>query len=421
MVAVVAPNADPGIPALMSAVTTGLTSLSTSISSAAQSVSMALNGSSMKEIEAQMKTTQMEMSQEKAQDVEEKKNWWTRFLNEKAKWAKEWGQRVAQFNKMMMMIAKFKPIIILCVAIILIFSNLLFYVIMIIAWFAIAILEVIYFMLSLPPFIQIMGFIFFMITEFLPMCALVLFMVGLLIFAAVFCGLVSILNTISGDKLKGMVLCQNGPASWYKTQNWHLNNKFDRGLFCSRPCAKGYSPDVSGVLCIRQSKSSPAYCPQAQVMRFYSGAGKKDKRYIFKDKRVTTDFRFLSKTPARREDALFSHWLDMRKYLEECNNPRNLNGLGQYDTMTISICANVDALADASFSKIDKDIIQKLQQVCRQGFCNSRTAFPFCKNLSTASDDDSADLIKKIIMFIISMIVFAVTLVFIFAYMNEDV
>lgn len=422
MIAVASPNIpDANIPAAATLLQGALTGLTSAITSSGQSISMALNGASMKEIKAAADIAQAEMKMDSMQDREEKKNWWTRFLNEKGKWVKEWGQRVAQFNKLMMMIAKFKPIILLCVAIILIFSNLLFYIIMVIAFLVAAALEIIYFLLSLPPFIQIMAFIFFMITEFLPMIAIILFMVALLVFAAIFCGLAFILNAITGGKLKGMVLCQNGPASWYKIPNWHLTNKFDRGLFCSRPCAKGYAPDVSGVMCIRKSRFSPAYCPQAQVMRFYSGEGKKDKRYIYKDKRVATDFRFQSKTPARREDVLFSHWMDMRKYLEECNNPINLKGVSQYDTMAISLCANIDALSDGALSKLDKEVILKMQEVCKQGFCNSQTAFPFCNSLAVASDDDTSDFLKKIILFIISMIVFVLTLVFIFAYMNEDV
>lgn len=422
MIAVVSP--DPGVatlPGPIAGIATAITSVGSTIggniTAAGQSISQMINSSNIKTLQFQGKLAGVEWKQ----DGEEKKNWWTRFLNEKGKWIKEWAQRVAQFNKFMMMIWKFKPIILLCVAIILIFTNLFFYVIMLIAYIVAAIIEVIYFVLSLTPFIEIIGFIFFMITQFMPMIAIVLFMVALLVFAAIFCGILAGVNWMTNGAIKGIVLCQNGPNAWYKIPNFHLNNKFERGVFCSKPCAKGYSPDVTGFACVRKPGTTPAFCPQAQVMRFYSGEADKDEsRWTFKDKNTKTDFRFLSKTVERREEALLNHWLDMRKYLEECNNSQNAYGLQKYDNMVINICSSVDAMSDGALTKRETEIWQRTKTVCKQGFCNSRATFPFCNTLDVKSDDDMTELIKRIVLFIISMIVFTLTLIFIFAYANED-
>ena len=355
----------------------------------------------------------------KAEDANKTKNWFMKFLDGKGKWMKDFAQRAMQFAKFMAVIARFWPIIKVFIAVIIIFGNLLFYVIMIIAWIGASILEVIYFIISLPPFIYILWFIFFLISDGIPFILYSIVFLGLLGFILVFCILMVAADLFTGGHLKNLILCQNSPTGWYKNPSHHLTNSFSRGLFCSRPCKKNYYPDETGTSCLKLPKNSPSFCPQAQIMRFYTGDGKKDGKYIYGKVKTKGNMQYLSKSPNKREDSILENYMNKKKFMEDCNNPDNPMSMKSYDPLTLNICANIESMANSNITRFDPKIIPKLSKVCGQGFCDSKSTYPFCTKLNKVSDTGSADLIKKIILAIIAMITFTMTLIFVFTYANE--
>jgi hypothetical protein len=367
-----------------------------------------------------------------AADVGTKVNWLTKFLDSKAKWVldkteslrkhiQSLTQRMIQFNKFMIVMARFLPIIKVFIAILLIFTNLLMYVILAFAWFAVAILEVGYFVVSLPPFIYLVFLVYFFIVDCIPFIIYTILFLSLLVIVTFLCISLAFLDMLTGGSLKVLILCQNSPAAWYKTPAHHLYNSYSRGLLCSKPCKKGYAPDTTGTSCVRTSRNTPPYCAQAEVMRLYSGDGKKDRKFAYGDFRTKANIKYLMKTPTGREDMLLDHFTKRQQHYDKCGNPENAMGMSKYDNITMNICSNLDAIKSTKdlHGMTDKEI-KKLEIVCGQSFCDSRSSYPFCAKLSKVSDINLADLIKKIIMAIIGIIIFSITLVFLFAYMNDE-
>lgn len=353
--------------------------------------------------------------------TDDKKDAFQKWWDNRSERFKRFIDGVKKFLKVMAIVARFWPFIKICIAIIIIFSNLLFYVVMIFAYIGAAILEIIYFILSFPPFIQILGFIYLALTDGVVFFLYAFFMLGLLLIISVGCLIIAFFNWVSGGRLKFLVLCQNSPASWYKVPNWHMDNRFMRGLFCSKPCRKGFSPDSNGTNCVRQPKEMPHYCPHAQIMRFYTGDGKKDgSGWSYKDKKVKGNMKYLSKTPPAREDELLDYFVNKTKYMVECNNKEGAFSAHKYTPMVLTLCSNIDVLQDTTFTKMDKKLLKKMQLVCNQGFCNSQETYPFCSKPALVSEATTADLIKKIVMLMISLICFTYAVLFMYAYMNED-
>lgn len=439
MVAVVMP--DPGHIGTTTALTTGLQSLTMKLSAdnVKRDMQMKQNFSSFEtKLLNQMKMdadslkkmsndiSGKEMKQEGTQHQDKKKTRWQEWMDEKGKWVKEVAQKVAQFNKFVMMIARFAPIIKIAVAIIIITSNLLFYVIMVIAWIGAAILEVIFFIISLPPFIQIIWAVYFVISDGIPFVLYMLVFLTLLLIITAFCLLASFIDIITGGSLKNIVLCQNGPAAWYKVPNHHLKNRYERGLFCSKPCREGYRPDDSGQYCVRQPKEAPSYCPQAQIMRFYTKEGKNDSKYVYRDLKTTGNLSYLMKTPDKREDMLLEHYLKKQRFKEDCSlrpknsdNSSNTADMTKYNPLTMNICANLESLSSSDVMRHDAETIMKLREVCNQAYCDSSSTYPFCTSLSGRMESNGADLIRKIIMAMVAMICFVVTMIIVFSYINQ--
>jgi hypothetical protein len=218
---------------------------------------------------------------------------------------------------------------------------------------------------------------------------------------------VSLVDMMGQGWLRDAVLCQNSPANWYKIPNYHFGNKYSRGLFCSRPCPSGYYPDLTGASCIRQPLNTPSYCPNAQVMRFYSGVGKGDTKYKFSKFNTKINLRYLVKSPVEREKMLFKHYLQKREYLDSCTKTANGNTpLKEFDPMLRTVCANVKNMSNSKIKAYDSDVIEKLADTCKEAFCDSTTSYPFCSKLTNTSDVNTSQLLRKIILTIISVIVF---------------
>ena len=363
-------------------------------------------------------------AQAKQQEMEalgKKKDKWTQFMEDKGKWMKDVAQKIAQFNKFMMMLMRFMPIIKVFIVIILIFSNLLFFVIMLFAYIGAALLEVMYYILSSEPFISIVWFIFFLIADFCPFLIYCAIFGSLMGFITIVCCLLALVNVITKGKLNVLMLCQNSPAAWYKNPNYHLKNNYERGMMCSKPCRTGYYPDEIGTKCLKLPKEAPSFCPQAQVMRFYSGEGKNDWKYTYKMVKTKGNLRFLSKMPEMREEILLKSFLFKKKFLEGCNNKDDPHSMVRFNSITLNICANLDTLTESRIKKIDPQTLKKLRVSCTDSFCSSTSTYPFCNKPGITDGSDGVELIRKIIMAIVQIILFSLTIRFVMFYSQDPI
>lgn len=355
-----------------------------------------------------------------------------RFIKQTAEWVnarterlrenmKKMSLKIAQFNKFMVLMARFWPVIKVFIILIIIFSNALQYVIVAIAYVAIAIIIVIYKIIDTTYVLKyIIFFIFYLVVYGIPFLLYSMVFLSLLVVATVICILLAGVDLMTGGMLKSLVLCQNIPSKWYEIPNYHLRNYYSRGLFCSKPCASRYVPDPTGTSCIRIPKQQPSYCPQAQFMRYYTGFSniRKDKKYMYDDYRVKGNLAYLSKLPYIRESILLDDFLNKQKHLDACNNTTNKFGMSTYNNMLKVLCTNLDVIDRMTdLGSFDSKIIDRLRQVCNQGFCDSSKTYPFCSVKTGTITTDITDLVKKIISAIIGIIVFLVMIM----YINHEV
>jgi hypothetical protein len=315
-------------------------------------------------------------------------------------------------NKFFKTLALFYPLIIVLTGIIIIATNSLIYVLMAIAWLLVAFARTIYALVSLPPFIYILFYIFWFFVVFIPFLAYTAIFVVLLVFIFVICLILAFLDTIFD--LKKLLLCQNSPGVWYHTPSYQLRNQYERGLFCSRPCAKGYSPDSTGQRCERLPKGQPDFCPKAEIMRIYTGVGRKDKNYVYGDFNMKGNLRFLQKPPAERESVLLDYFISQQKFQSGCNNKIEARyGFENYNPLLSSICSSLDGAEKEKLLGLSPIDVKRLKGACNKAFCSAKTSYPFCIPFADSSSSDMSDLIRQIILTIIAVMVFVFCMLFI--------
>jgi hypothetical protein len=306
-------------------------------------------------------------------------------------WKKvKYSRTFAFMLKTYAMFIKFYPVIYLVLIILAFFGKPFEYIMLVLALVIVGVLYVIYAILTLPPFIYVMMLIWFVVMDIIPLLAYCCIFGALLVFVLVFCLILAVLNAILGNSLKNLVFCQNSPASWYQTPNYHLGNKYDRGLFCNRPCFPGYYPDPTGMSCLKTSKNQPSYCPQAEVFRMYTGQTN-DRLYDYK-KYNDKNLAYLSKSPAQREGILKQYYLNKIRHLNTCGKK-----MKDYDYLTLAICS------------ASKD--PKLQDVCRQAYCMAPNNYPFCSAITNYKDTDKLDVYRNLIKILIFTIVLAISII----------
>lgn len=315
---------------------------------------------------------------------------------------------------------KFYPLIILVLLILAIFTDLFRYVLMVVAYIVLAIILVAYEVLSLAPFIWVIFLFFFILFEVVPFVVITTLLLALLAFVTLVCLLLAGLDKLLGGRLRFLVLCQNSAGAWYMTPSHQFMNKYSRGALCTRPCMTGYAPNETGGSCLRLPVDAPTYCPQAEVMRVYSGEGRNDLRYDYKDFGTAKSMRYLLKRPHEREEMILKHYLEKIRFLDKCTNPKNPHSMAKYNHVTMNICASLAAMKQNGFQNLNDTDFQKLERVCSQGFCDVRNSYPFCSRLSNVSSIDKSDLIKKIVYAIIAITVFAISIFMVLFYMNEN-
>ena len=316
-----------------------------------------------------------------------------------------WGFMFANFMRMMF---QFFSLIVLARMIIGFFSKPLEFIMLGISCIFLSVTFVIYYILSIPPFIYIPFLIWFIIFDLVPLVVYTTVMLALFIVITIFCLILGILNWATKGSLKNLVLCQNHVAGWYKTPNFHLTNKYERGFFCNRQCYTGYYPDTTGMFCVRVPKGAPSYCPQAEVMRLYTG-NRNDSRYYFRDYQTMGNMKYLTGSPESREQMLKEHYLRKRDFLEKCDK-----AMKDYNYMPLSLCSNIDIMDKNNF---DANDMNRMKMVCSQAFCNSRTNYPFCSLMAGSGEEDDSDFWKRVMQVLIKIITFMIVITFTISYM----
>lgn len=326
---------------------------------------------------------------------------------------------VKYFNSQMQMAARFYPIILLVLGIIAVFSGIFKYILMGIAYLAIILVKVWYFIGSLPPFFQIAFVPWFIVVDLVPFLIFTAIFMALLIFIIIFCCLLAIADVCTGGSLKVLALCQNSPGAWYTVPNFHMTNEYSRGLFCSFPCRASYAPDTTGTSCVRQAKQNPSFCTYAQIMRFYTGVGKSDSVYIYDTFKYKGNMKFIQKPPTEKERFLFDYFLEGKRHKDRCDNPDKRFSFRQHIPMVKNICSNLDGFIKYNRHNLTKEDVDKMRKVCTQAFCNSTTAYPFCMTLTSSDSLDQSGLIRRIILALIAIMVFILTIFYVIYYMGN--
>lgn len=351
----------------------------------------------------------MKKAQALAKTIWEKTAKFRSFMQKTFQFAKKYSQKFVQFSKFMAMMWKMMPVVIVFTGIILVFTNSLYYVTLAIAYTAISFIQIIFIILSYPPFIHIVFFLFyFMIVDGIPFILISLMWISVLVLIAILCSVLALVNEVTDNGVSKVMLCDNKPSAWYETPNYQLGNRYMRAIMCSKPCSNGYAPangDVASHFCEKLPANTPSYCPQAGVMRLYTGIAKAEPM-VYGEYPISGNMTYLSKNPKAREDILLAHFMNRVKYLERCGNKTNKFNMRKYDAVTKSICANLDVLQDRM---APKDFI-RLTQTCNQSFCDAGSSYPFCTTMAVASSFDLAELFKKIIYALIAIIVFCLAL-----------
>jgi hypothetical protein len=347
-----------------------------------------------------------------AQTASEKASWAQDKITQLKEFVAKYSQSAMQFANMVKMTAQFFPIIIVFSMIIAFFTKPLEFIMLGVALVFLSVFYVLYFILSIPPFIYIPFLVWFIIMDIIPFVVYTIVLGALFLVITLFCLILGGLNTMLGGALKNLLLCQNAPDAWFKTPNFHLSNKYERGFFCSRQCFKGYYPDETGLYCAKTPISQPSYCPQAEVMRLLNGQ-RSDIKYAYADYPIKGNFKYLMKSPEEREVLIKNHFLKKREFLEKCEKK-----MEPYKAMPLNVCSSLDTIEKTGFNNVDKKTMQKMKQVCFQAFCNSKSNYPFCAKLNGAVVDDSGEYWKKIIKIAIMIIVFVFIILFTLGYLG---
>jgi hypothetical protein len=340
--------------------------------------------------------------------VKEQVNFMTKTIRKIAEFSKTMMQKISEaamrakdFAISMKTAAQFFPMITLVLIVLAFFAAPMKFLLLIFGLIVVTILYVIYAVLNLPPFIYIVAAIWFLIMDIVPLILFCIIYAGILFLIFIGCLILAGLNFISSNSLKDVVLCDNSPGTWYKVANSHLGNKWERGIFCSRPCFSIYAPDTTGTNCVRIPKGYPPYCPQAEIMRIYA-TKKADSKYKFDNYNDKGNLAYMGKKPIEREIMLKNYYLRKRNFMNICNKE-----MADYNNITLNICASVDSIKD--LQPRDKE---RLKQVCQQAFCTSDKNYPFCAKISELKEDDQNALIKKIITILVIIIVFCLVILF---------
>lgn len=284
-------------------------------------------------------------------------------------------------------------------------------IMLIIAFIIVSVLFVLYFVFTLPPFIWILAAIWYFAAYVIPAFLYSVLFTLLLVAVFVMSLILAALNTATGGALRSIVLCDSSPAAWHDVPNYHLANKRERGMMCTRPCPARYSPSPSGGACAVIPKGYPPYCPQAEAMRIFTRK-KADGKYIFKKFNENLSVKYLLKTPDEREEMLKDYYTKRKNFTDTCSA-----SMSDYDNVSLNVCAAADSLKGV----LDDKQLQRLKEVCAQAYCTPQRNYPFCSKTSDLNDNDANAVIKKVVKIVMTMIVIVLTITLAMTFMYNNV
>lgn len=300
-----------------------------------------------------------------------------------------------------------------------IFTRPLEFIMMIIGGVIISILFVLYKILTFQPIIWLPFIVWFLVMKVVVLIIYTIVICCIILILAFVLFIIAVINAMTKGKLSKLVLCQNSPSSWYQTPNFHLGNKFERSLFCKTTCGTGYTPDeLTGQYCTALPSGQPSFCPQAEVMRIFTSFNRNDSTHVYPNFNPFMNPMFNLLTPQEKEAEYKRHFMQKKRFLDTCKNT-----LGNYEPMILDVCSYLDMLKASKHNRLSAGDIQKLEQVCQQGFCNSKSRFFFCgkfdesKNVA-AQGRSKAELVKNIVMLMILALVFMFILVFTYQFVG---
>lgn len=359
---------------------------------------------------AQWLETKMKWSKESTQWLKDyaqrEKKFVANFGQRKAQFMVHMAKMTIQFNKFMAMVARFFPFIKLMLMIIAIFTNFLQYVIMFFAAGIIAVLVVIHKVLGSPGLVMIPLAIYWLVVEFVPFVVYFVVFMALLVLITIICLILTILNVVLGGALNNLMRCENGPMAWYQIVSYQLGNMYKRGLLCSKPCKSGYYPDLTGGYCVKSGKDQPDFCPQAEIMRIFSGFSRNDKKFAYVDFNINKNTKYRLNMPDVREGMLKDYFVERKKFFDKCSD-----NMRKYDNTTMAICSQLDTIEKNNLYNLKPEEIQRLKTVCNHAFCMGNQAYPFCAALANSNKDDGEPLIKMLVRYAVSLIIFLLVVV----------
>lgn len=298
--------------------------------------------------------------------VSQKQQWIAEKLERGRHHLQNYGQRAFQFTQTLKTVSLFFPIIVVARMIIGFFQKPLEFIMLGVACLVLSVLYVLHFIFSIPPFDWIPFGIYFAIWKLAPLAAYVLLIGSLFAIITLICLIIAGINHLTGGSLKKLVLCQNSPAAWYKTPNFHLQNGYERGFMCKRPCKTGYAPDPdTRTSCVRLPAEQPSYCPQASIMRKYMNESIFNENG-YPDYKDMGGWKNAYLSSEEREDIIKEHYMKKQKYLQTCSKAFT----GPLETVPLSVCTAKDS-KDPRASLVSNSN-------CSQAFCNTEKAYPFC-------------------------------------------
>ena len=323
-------------------------------------------------------------------------------------------EKVIAFGKTMLMIARFYPIIILVLIILAFFGKPLEYIMLFIAALIVTILYGVVYIFGVDVIRVIPYTLYNAVVYLIPYLAYAILILVVFVLITFFIAILAAINSFGGC-IQDWVLCDNSPEAWFKTPSYQYGNRFHRGFFCSKPCMARYAPDgPDGEKCKRIYMYQPSYCPNAEIMRIYSGHSRSDLIPYFLDYN-TNDVRYFLKSPHDREAILKEHYLKKNKFNRQCQE-----AMLPYNELTLNMCSSLDALQKSG--KLSATDALKLSKVCKEAYCGIYSTgkgdnytskvlnYPFCAGRASSSSLNQSQLIKQVCKVLALIMVFIIIL-----------
>lgn len=327
-----------------------------------------------------------------------------KFATKKIQWSTQFT-----FDKL-----KWIPIGALIAIITTLFKHPLEFITRVLCAIIVSIIFVLYIITTIPPFSWLAFAVWFIIKYVLILIGFTVVSVVVFCIVAFLFLILAVVNAMSGNKLNNLTLCQTSPIAWFTVPNYQDGNRYERGFFCSTPCAAGYSPDeLSGSFCNRMPLAQPSFCPQAEIMRLLLKKTGINERHVYANF-IPTPSHF-SKPPREKEEDYIKHFDGMQKFFNKCTQK-----MGGFNNIALDICGSLDAIEKLNINLLDEKTINKLKEVCKQGFCNSRSRHIFCSSFADSLPEKEGEIVKTLIFLIAAFILFVFLLVMTYKFVSAS-